>query len=268
LAQQQSFCAWHLQGLENDLHLRLNFSYLHLANSADRLFILRPHRSCSLVTQLTGDWPHGTSMWIREPEVMLYYVASSAGGFSLDWEVVRPPSLLHGPPGDNSNKAVPTEAQRLLSDHSAAAEHRDSAPQSSEPNSCLFALGLVQPLPDGGEVPVDFVPNCGSDQAGSSSGVIVSPANFGRTNRRCIWRVRASPQQLRIVIEVDREDNISYWDRLFVLQSGCRPLSGDGGGGEILTSGTHVIDGNTFSVYFYTDENIIPRKFRIFWHTM
>jgi hypothetical protein len=143
----------------------------------------------------------------------------------------------------------------------------DAATAHYANRSCLEALGLVRPLPNGGAAPVDFVQNCGTDQlnvSSSSSGEIVSPANYGRVNRRCIWRVWApQAQKLKIIVEVDTE-NISYWDRLFLFNSDCGPLK-KAASTEVIEGGSYVINDNAFSVYFYTDENIIPRSFRIFW---
>ena len=132
---------------------------------------------------------------------------------------------------------------------------------------CLAAIGLVHPMPGGGEVAVDFVQNCGTDFV-NGSGVILPPPRqpFGKNfNRRCIWRVQAQEaQRLRITVEMTEE--VSYWDRLFIVRSDdCSPLAPNA---EVLEGATYVLEGKAFAVYFYTEENIVPREFRILWHVL
>jgi hypothetical protein len=245
------FCAWNIVAPPGTLvSLAVLFFNLH-PTAGDKLFILDP-ATCSNAAVLPGSSSSSfLTGWLNPGKVI-----------ALGQEAL---SLYYYSPQGGSSETV-SVADRGLNLFASFSRVDATAAEYAANKSCLDAVGLVRPMPDGGHVPVDFVQNCGADHLNVSSGELVSPVNYGRVNRRCVWRVWApQAKQLKIIVEVDRED-ISYWDRLFILNSDCGPL-GDSST-EILEGGSYIISDNAFYVYFYTDENIIPRSFRIFWTTL
>ena len=253
------FCVWNVVA-PSRATVSLTILTFNLNQTAgDRLFILRPD-TCGYAAgvggYLTGDLSPGKVIVTAETAVSLYLYSPIS--YLIDYSADRGISLLAS--------FTPREKPTGRENKGRAVRPNPLANITKTTGCCMAAIRKYLPR---GKAD-DFDQNCGAHSTISKrSGAIFSPNHphsYGN-NHRCAWHVHV-PDALRIRVIVEVEDKETYWDRLFVLRSGCRPLLEDG---EIFVEddgGVYVIDGDAFAVYFYTDETITARGFRIFWHAL